>query len=815
MPAFLTATATLSLLVVAASGPAADTTESVYREPDPVLVEIVDAPPPPDTRLSPDREWLLLLERESLPSIAELAQEELRLAGMRINPRTDGPSRTRPYVGLAALRLEDRADRPITGLPEDPRIENVAWSPDSQRLSFTHTTSEGIELWVAERDSGRARRLVGPRLSLTAWEAPRWLADSRSLLCTLVPSERGPRPEASPVPPGPVIQENLGRTTPARTYQDLLENAHDEALFEHFFTTQLARVDLDGQVVPVGEPGILWRFDPSPDGRYVLVETIHRPFSYLVPAYRFPERIEVWDLEGRRIHQVADLPLRDEIPIAFGSVATGPRSVEWRADAPATLAWTEALDGGDAGREAAERDRVFLLAAPFTGPPEPLATLSLRYRGIRWGDGDLALVEERWWKTRQTRTWRVRPDDPGTEAQLVFDRSFEDRYADPGRPVTVSNRFGRPVIQRAEGGSAIFLVGSGASAEGDRPFFDRLDLDSLNTERLFRSAAPHFERPVQPLDDVPRRLLVSRESPEEPPNLFLRDLEDGSLTPVTTFPHPTPQLVGIQKDLIRYPREDGVDLTATLYLPKGYSPDTDGPLPTLLWAYPIEFKSADAAGQVTGSPHRFDRVGGWSPLLWLTQGYAVLDDPTMPIVGEGDEEPNDNYVEQLVASARAAVDAVVRRGVADPARLAIGGHSYGAFMTANLLAHSDLFAAGIARSGAYNRTLTPFGFQAEERKLWEALDVYIAMSPFMHADDVNEPLLLIHGEADPNSGTFPIQSERFYSALKGLGGTVRLVMLPHESHGYRARESILHMLWETERWLDTYVAEPPKSASGE
>ena len=815
MPASLTATLILPVLLVAAPESSAASTESLYREPDPVLVEIIDAPPPPGTRLSPDREWVLLLESESLPSIAELAEEELRLAGMRINPRTNGPSRTRPYSGLKVLRLDDPAEQPITGLPQDPRIGNVAWSPDSRRVAFTHTTADGIELWVAELADRRARRLLGHGLNLAAREDPRWLADSRSLLCPLVPDGRGPRPEASRVPVGPVIQENLGRTTPARTYQDLLKNAHHEALFEHFFTAQLARVDLDGQVTSLGEPGILWRFDPSPDGEYVMVETIHRPFSYLVPASRFPERIEIWDREGKLVRQIADLPLRDEIPIAFGSVATGPRSVQWRADTPATVVWAEAQDGGDASRDAEERDRLYVLPAPFADAPVPLVTLSLRYRGIQWGDGDLALVEESWWKTRQLRTWRVRPDHPDAEVQLVFDRSFEDRYADPGYAVTTVNRFGRRVIQRSGDGRAFFLIGPGASAEGDRPFFDRLDLESLETERLFRSEAPFYERPVQPLDGTPRRLLTSRESPEEPPNLFLRDLDDGSLTPVTRFAHPTPQLLGIQKELVRYRREDGVDLTATLYLPEGHAPEKDGPLPTVLWAYPVEFKSADAAGQVAGSPHRFDRVGWWSPLLWLTQGFAVLDDPTMPIVGEGDEEPNDTYVEQLVASARAAVDEVVRRGVADRDRLAIGGHSYGAFMAANLLAHSDLFAAGIARSGAYNRTLTPFGFQAEERKLWEALDIYVAMSPFMHADDVDEPLLLIHGEADPNSGTFPMQSERFYSALKGLGGTVRLVMLPHESHGYRARESILHMLWETERWLDTWVAHPPEPGPGE
>jgi dipeptidyl aminopeptidase/acylaminoacyl peptidase len=357
----------------------------------------------------------------------------------------------------------------------------------------------------------------------------------------------------------------------------------------------------------------------------------------------------------------------------------------------------------------------------------------------------------------------------------------------------------------ANDGASVFLSGEGASPEGDRPFLDEMNVKTHETTRLFHSQAPYYEKPVILLDPAKRLLVTQREARNVQPNYWIRNLGDGSEFQITTFPHPNPQFADVQKEMIRYTREDGVELTATLYLPAGYDAAEDGPLPMLIWAYPQEFKSADAAGQVTDSPHRFLRVTYWSPMLWLARGYGVLDDPAMPIVGEGDEEPNDTFVEQLVSSAKAAIDEVVRRGVADPERLVIGGHSYGAFMTANLLAHSDLFSAGIARSGAYNRTLTPFGFQAEERTVWQAPEVYFAMSPFMHADKINEPILLIHGEADNNSGTYPLQSERFYGALKGLGATVRLCMLPHESHGYRARESIMHMLWEMSEWMDRYV----------
>ena len=438
-----------------------------------------------------------------------------------------------------------------------------------------------------------------------------------------------------------------------------------------------------------------------------------------------------------------------------------------------------------------------------------MITIGLRFSGISWGNDDLAIINSWWWKTRQIQAWTTRPGKPDAEPNLLIDRSWEDRYGDPGQPLTRRTDKGTWVLLTADKGKTLFLKGNGASPEGDRPFLDEFDLATHETTRLFHSEAPYYESPVRLFDVNKRLLLTRRESITEPPNYFMRDLKKNEMTQVTTFPHPTPQFKDVQKEMIRYQRADSLQLTATLYLPADYNSD-DGPLPMLMWAYPQEFKSADAAGQVTDSPFRFVRIGWSSPLLWLAHGYAVLDDPTMPIVGEGDEEPNDSFVEQLVSSAQAAVDEVVRRGVADPERLAIGGHSYGAFMTANLLAHSDLFRLGIARSGAYNRTLTPFGFQAEERTLWESPEIYFGMSPFMHAEKINEPILLIHGEADNNSGTYPLQSKRFYAALKGHGAIARLVMLPHESHGYRARESVLHMLYESADWLDRYVknAEP-------
>lgn len=795
-----------------------------YQKPPAPLQAIVDAPRAPTLSLSPKRNLAAVLPTPSLPSISEVAQPELKLAGLRINPRTYSASRFSFHTGLGLLDIDTQKEIKVSGLPASPRIADLAWSPDQRYLAFTHIAfadpasgvkEAGVELWLLDVQTKAARKLGNTALSTVYGRGFSWMPDSKTLLVQLKPARLGAAPVASGIPTGPAVQDSVpgGGVKQLRTYPDLLKNEQDAQLFEHYITVQLALLDVTGKQRLVGQPGQFSRVSASPDGKHLLTTRILRPYSYIVPASDFGHQIDVRDLSGKVLHAVASVPLEEGLPPGNDAVSAGVRSVSWRVDAPATLVWAEAQDGGDPAKVAEIRDIVYTQAAPFTGKPAVLARLGSRYAGVAWARGDLALLSEAWYKTRAVKQWRISPDQPSTPADLVYAGSFEDRYNDPGQPVMRADAAGLPRLLIAFDNS-ILLDGQGASKEGDRPFIDRLNLATKQKERLFQSAAPYYENVVAVLDEDGSRLLSTRESPTEQPNYYVRNLKQqgaAQLTALTHFPHPLPQLKDVQKELIRYKRADGVDLTATLMLPPNYDARRDGPLPTLMWAYPQEFKTASAASQTKGSPYKFNAVSYWGPAAFLSMGYAVLDNPSFPIVGNGEQEANDTYLPQLVADAEAAVDEVVRRGVSDRNRIAIGGHSYGAFMTGNLLAHTRLFRAGIARSGAYNRTLTPFGFQAEERSFWQAPGVYQAMSPFNYADKIKDALLMIHGEQDNNSGTFPIQSERMFQAVKGLGGTARLVMLPNESHAYRARESIMQMLYESNNWLEKYVknAAPP------
>lgn len=777
-----------------------------YQQPPQEMMDLVDPPLTPSISIDPSGKWLILFGRQSLPSIAEVAQPEVRLAGLRINPRTNDTSRSTHYTSFDIKNIATGEVLPFLGLPNNPKIKNLAWSPNGQAIAFTLTTDKGLALWVAQLSDRQCEQLSDAIINDAMPGLPYcWLSDNETLIYKSIVTDRGTVPTDSYIPKGPVIQENKGKTAAVRTYQDLLKNQQDEALFQYYTTAQLIKVSCTTKVQqPIGKAGIISFFSPSPNGQFLLIQVTTPPFSYTVPYSRFASKAMIWNTNGQVITTLTERPVLDAIPKGFGAVAIGQRGFTWRLDVPSTIFWVEAQDGGDPKNDVPIRDQLFYLNAPFDGEAQKSISFKLRYGGVTWGTGDIAISREWWWQNRRDITKVFSPDMPSKAPTVLFDRSWEDKYNAPGNFVTQPNQWGRRVLWIHGEGEKLFLLGQGASPEGNRPFLDEFYLPTQTAQRLWRSEAPHFEMIIRILDADTLTLITRRESIDTPPNYFMRSLKNNTLTAFTDFPNPFKALEGVQKELIRYERADGVKLVGTLYLPKGYDVAKDGTLPVLMWAYPREYKSIDAAGQVKNSPHEFIRVGPHSPILWVTQGYAIFDSFSMPIIGEGDEEPNETFIKQLVAGAEAAIDTLVDKGIADRKRIALGGHSYGAFMTANLLAHSNLFAAGIARSGAFNRTLTPFGFQSEERTLWETPETYIKMSPFMNADKINAPLLLIHGEADNNSGTYPMQSERFYSALKGHGATTRLVMLPHESHGYRAKDSLFHMVWEMNEWLKLY-----------
>lgn len=777
-----------------------------YQEPHQNIMELADVQMPPSMSVNSDGTKAILLSRSPYQSIQDLAEDELRLAGLRINPKTNISSRTRFYESIKLYNPTSQKETTIKGLPDSLKIANISWSPKQNYISFTHTTSQGNELWIVDYKKQQAKQLTEAVVNANMGSTFTWFPDESGLLVKLLPENRPKLIDTSQkIPTGPTVSVNeAGVEAQNRTYQDLLKNKDDEFNFEILATSSIYKVDLKGNLKQWKNQAMYRGISFSPDGEYVMISEIEKPFSYLVTYGRFPTNYQVFTKNGDLSYTIAEIPLMEEMPKGFMSTRTGPRNISWRSDQPATLVWVEALDEGDANLEVDYRDEVFQLKAPFKTDKQALIKTQLRFSNITWGNEDTAVIYEYWWNTRMVKTSIFNPNNPAQEAVVFNERNYQNQYEDPGSFVTNRNRFNKAVLEVVNG--KLFLLGDGYTEEGKFPFVDEYELTSKQTKRVFQvEESDYLESFVNMIDVKKGELLVRRESSNDFPNYYKRNIFKNELTQISDFDNPFKAIQNVHKEVITYRRKDGLELSATLYLPVGYDMDKKEKMPMIMWAYPREFKDKKSASQVTSNSKEFTYPYYGSPIYWVNRGYVVLDDAAFPIIGEEDEEPNDTFVEQLVANAKAAIDAVDEMGYIDRNKVAVGGHSYGAFMTANLLSHSDLFAAGIARSGAYNRTLTPFGFQSEERNYWEAPEIYNTMSPFMNAHKMKTPLLLIHGEEDNNSGTYPMQSERYFNALKGLGAPARLVMLPKESHGYAARESIMHMLWEQDQWLEKYV----------
>jgi dipeptidyl aminopeptidase/acylaminoacyl peptidase len=774
-----------------------------YQMPSKEILELADVDLAPGVQIDSKGEYMVFIYRNQYKSIAELSETELRLAGLRINPITNIGSRTSYFTNLKVKKTSDTDAKQVTGLPENPRLSDFSWSPDESMIACLNTTESGVEVWILNVSEGNVTKVTSANMNANMRGTLNWFKDNEHLLIKTLPSNRKSLINTGiAVPNGPTISVSDGSKAQNRTYQDLLKTPNDEFNFEQLVSSEIKKVSITGKIEAFLPTDMYEGISFSPDGNYVMITTIKRPFSYLVTYSRFPSESVIYDLSGKRIKMVNEVPIDEVRPKGFMATRTGKRNMTWRDDKPATIVWAEALDSGDPEVKVKHRDAVYELNAPFNGSPKLILKTLQRFSGIQWGNNKIAFASDYWWNTRNTKTYLFNPSDANSEAKIISDRSYQDVYSDPGKFVTSKNEFGQNTVDIQ--GNTVFLMGAGFTEKGQFPFIDEYNIQNNKKKRLYESEfTDKLETLISAIDMKKGELLVRIESQTEYPNYYIRNIKKNNLKAITASKNPFQSLEDVNKRIISYKRDDGLDLEGTLYLPLNYEEGKKYPM--ILWAYPREFKDKASASQSTSNPNKFVYPYWGSPIYWITKGYVVLDDAAFPIVGEGSKEPNDKFRTQLVGNAKAAIDAVDDLGFIDKKRVAVGGHSYGAFMTANLLSHSNLFAAGIARSGAYNRTLTPFGFQSEERSYWEAPDVYNDMSPFMHADKMKTPLLLIHGVADNNSGTYPLQSERYFNALKGLGATVRLVMLPKESHGYRAKESIMHMLWEQDQWLDKYV----------
>lgn len=777
-----------------------------YQKPSAEILALADYERAPSVSMDSKKEYMLLSYRNTYKTLEDLNQEEMRLGGLRINPITNISSTVTYINNLKIRKIKDKAEIQVSGLPKNALITNVSWSPNEKKIAFTNTTLNGVELWIIDVISATAKKITADNLNANLGSPFNWMKDNETLLVKVLPKNRPALIDSKKdLPKGPIVSVSDGSKSQNRTYQDLLKNKTDEANFDALVTSELYKITIYGNATLFKSAAIYAGESFSPDGNYLMLTTIQKPYSYIVPLSRFPQKSIVYDLNGTEIKQVNEVPLTEIMPKGFSSVRTGKRNMGWRADKPATLFFVEALDGGDQAKQVDFRDEVFLWEAPFSSNPTSLVKTRQRYAGIMWANDNIAIVADSWYDTRNTKAYLFNPSNLSIAPKIIEDRNSQDIYSDPGNFEMKKNEFGRYVI--AIENNKGYLIGDGFTKDGQFPFIDEYDFSTLKKTRLYTSTMKDKKEDLLSIEDFKKGdVLVMIQSKNEYPNYYLRNIKSkNKLTPITAFKNPFESIKNVHKEVIKYKRKDGVELSGTLYLPVGYDKTKKEKLPLLIWAYPAEYKDKNSAGQSDKNPNEFTFPNYGSFVYWVTKGYAVLDDAAFPIIGEGTTEPNDTFIPQLVSNAEAAIDAVDKLGYINRKKVAIGGHSYGAFMTANLLTHSDLFACGIARSGAYNRTLTPFGFQSEQRNYWDVPEIYNTMSPFMNADKMKTPLLLTHGEADNKPGTFTLQTERYFQALKNLGAPVRMVILPKESHGYAAKDNILHLLWEQDQFLEKYL----------
>ena len=851
----------MTALVLAGSLPAfADG----FRHPAQEIEALTMASPLPTYYFSPDYKKAVTGFRQcrQVP-IAELAASEARIGGLRLDPKNFSETRENYFERLEVLDVATGRTVPVAGLPADARVKFITWSPSGRYVAFTLSFPDHVELWRMDMAAAapKAEKLTAERVN-TIFGTPFQFLDDDHILFKAVPADHRQAP-AQALAQSSVVQEVLGEKKSIRTYQDLLQSPADEALYDYCCTSQLMVWSPEG-VRKVAEPAIWRSVDPSPDGSYAIVTTEHHPYSYVQAHNSFPSKQFIMNLaDGSIVRMLRDGTVKEErkAPAKDDKAPKGPKEPAkpkpagfgWRPDQPATLYWSESEGGGmgpmgfpgmgpmgpPPGGDPADKDttkvpekdrpektftdRLYQCKAPFDFENDKQLLLAPEYRmgRITWCDDKLALFEESSTKQKFRRLVTFVPGDTLAPRKTLYTLSTEvDTLGDMpvyGRPYMVRNAYGRNVLWTDAKHAQIYLSGNDRrDTEGFKHgFLDKVSLKDGKMTSVWTSASDCKESMTAITDFQRIKLLARREAYGVVPDYWELDLRKKTARQVTHIEDPVPQMAQLVTDqYVTYTRKDGLRCYAHLYLPAGYDKERDGRLPVFMWTYPYEYRTPVECDKARPDKYKYTKPTYGSAMIWATQGYAVLDEFTMAILAaDKDSLPNDRFLEQLVMSAEAAVDFVCDSiGVGDRERIAVGGHSYGGFMTANLLAHTKLFRAGIARSGAYNRSLTPFGFQSERRNYWTAKKVYDEMSPFNYADKIKDALMIIHGQQDNNTGTFPVQSERLYQALVYFGGTARYVQLPYESHGYQGIETTLDMLYETGAWLDKYVknAEPRK-----
>jgi dipeptidyl aminopeptidase/acylaminoacyl peptidase len=774
-----------------------------YKLPHEDIYSLASAQLAPVLKLDGDGKQAFFLHRKMYKGIEDLSIEEMKLGGMRTNPLNNTSARDTTYHNITHLDVDNGKESPISGLPQELKIVMTAYNFYQDHFAFLNVLNNDLELWVIDCKSLEAKKVCN-QINNNTGSPYIWLKDNRLLVNVVAKNRQNLINKKEQLPVGPVVMNNDGESFENRTYQDLLTDEIDEFNFEQLVLSDIYLVDLDGQKTLWKEGGMHDGMSLSPDGNFIMLSEIQKPFAYTVPYDRFAYKTSIYDIEGNHVHLVVDTPLIDKLPQGFMAVSTGRRGLRWRSDQPSTLVWIEAQDGGDPANSVEYRDFVYEQIVPFNGEPRLMFKTKDRFAGIYFGNDNLALIYERWWANRNQRMILFNPQNL-EESTLVDERNYQNLYDNPGQFTMIKNQYLHHVLHIEDDG-VMYLSGDGVHPGGRRNFIDKYNYKTGEKVRLFECNEPDMQEDISfVLNAKEGNIITVIQSKSDYPNFYKRNIYTGDKVNIRKFDNPFKILGGIHKEQVTYTRADGLELKATMYLPVGHTIASAKDLPMIMYAYPTEYKDKSTASQRSDAAEDFIYPFWGSMLYWANRGYVILDDVSFPIIGEGDTQPNDTYVTQLVDSAKAAIDYMVGRGIVDRNKIGVAGHSYGGFMVAMLLTHTDFFAAGVARSGAYNRTLTPFGFQSEERNYWQAKDVYNAMNPFMDADKMKTPMLLIHGKEDNNPGTFTIQSERYFAALKSQGANVRLVLLPLESHSYAGEESIMHVLAEQDDWFEKYL----------